>query len=217
MPIGNMFQKNPQMQTFSEIRVFAARIGTLRSILLHLALLLAFGIWVPRMKGVDFLDAPVLGAYACLGLIFAGPAAAQASADGARSFRQAKARILVSILYGEVVVAVLLGAGIATVYLTNRGSFVPTPDWGLLAKSALFGLGASAMLASMAAWITVDFSRRTAMICLRLLFLGLIVLYFYRGQWLPDVGLAGAAVCLAISTVFIALLRRACLSPEWKA
>jgi len=217
MPIGNMFQKNPQMQTFSEIRVFAVRIGTLRSILLHLALLIAFGIWVPRMKGVDFLDTPVLGAYACLGLIFAGPAAAQASADGARSFAQAKARILVSILYGEVVVSVLLGAGIATVYLTNRSSFVPTPDWGLLAKSAVFGLGGSAMLASMAVWITVDFSRRAAMICLRLVFLALIVLYFYRGQWLPDVGLAGAAVCLAVSAVFIALLRRACLSPEWKA
>ena len=216
MPIGNMIQKNPQMETFSEIRVFATRIGTPRSILLHLALLIAFGIWVPRMKGLDFLDAPVLGAYACLGLIFAGPAAAQASADRSRSFAQAKARILVSILYGEVVVAALLGAGIATVYLTNRGSFVPTPDWGLLAKSAAFGLGASAMLASMAAWITVDFSRRTTMISLRLVFLGLIVLYFYKGQWLPDVGLVGAAVCLVFSGLFIALLRRACLSPEVK-
>jgi hypothetical protein len=204
-----MFQKNPQMETYSEIRVFASRIGTLRSVLLHLAILVALGIWVPRMKGLDFLDAPVLGAYACLGLLFAGPAAAQAFGDGARSYDQAKARILASILYGEVVVVALLGAGIATVYLTNRGGFVPTPDWGLLAKSAMFGLGASAMLASMAAWLTLRFSRRAAVICLRLVLLGLLVLYFYRGQWLPDIGLTGAGACLAAAAMFIALLKRA--------
>src|SRR5277367_666616 len=98
-----------------EIRIFASRIGTLRSILLHIALLLAFGIWLPRLKGLDFLDSEVLGAYACLGLIFAGPAAAQAFAEGFPSFRQAIARVFVSMLYGEVVVAALLGAGIGTV------------------------------------------------------------------------------------------------------
>lgn len=195
---------------FDEIRIFASRIGTLRSILLHFALLLAFGMWIPRMKGVDFLDSQVLGAYACLGLIFAGPAAAQAFPEGFPSFGRAMARVFTSVLYGELVVAALLGAGIETVYLTRRGGYVPTPDWDTLARCSLFGLGGSAMLASLAAWVTVRFSRRIAMICLRLVFFGLLILFYYRGRWLPDVSLTGAAACLALTGVFIVLLRRAC-------
>jgi hypothetical protein len=195
----------------TEIQVFASRIGTLRSVLLHLALLAAFGIWIPRTKGVDFFDPTILGAYACLGLIFAGPGTAQSFADEfAPSFQQAKARILVGVLYGELVVLALLGAGIATVYATNRGHFVPAPDWTALARSAMFGLGASGMLASLAAWITVQFSRSAAMICLRLAFFGLLVLFYYRGQWLPEVGLAGASVCLAMAGLFVMLLKGAC-------
>jgi hypothetical protein len=195
---------------FAEIRIFASRIGTLRSILLHLALLVAFGIWIPRLKGLDFLDSPVLGAYACLGLIFAAPAAAQAFPEGFPTFQQAMARVFASVLYGEVVVAALLGAGIETVYLMRRGGYVPTPDWETLARCTLFGLGASAMLASIAAWVTVQFSRRVAMICLRLAFFGLLILFYYRGQWLPDVGLTGAAACLVLAGLFVELLRRAC-------
>jgi len=195
---------------FSEVRIFASRIGTLRSILLHLALLVAFGIWIPRLKGLDFLDSPVLGAYACLGLIFAAPAAAQAFSEGFPTFPQAMARVSASVLYGELVVAALLGAGIGTVYLTRRGGFVPTPDWETLARCAMFGLGASALLASMAAWATVKFSRRTAMVCLRVTFFGLLVVFYYYGQRLPDVGLTGAAACLVVAGVFVELLRRAC-------
>jgi hypothetical protein len=199
---------------FEEIRIFASRIGTLRSILLHLALLLAFGIWIPRMKGLDFLDSPVLGAYACLGLIFAAPAAAQAFQDGFPTFAQALARVFASVLYGELVVAALLAAGIGTVYVTRRGGFVPTPDWETLARCALFGLSASAMLASLAAWVTVEFSRRIAMVCLRVAFFGLLILFYYHGQRLPDVGLIGAAACLGPAAAFLVLLRRTC--PAYK-
>lgn len=162
------------------------------------------------MKGLDFFDSTVLGAYACLGLILAGPAAAQAFPEGVLSFRQAMARVFASVLYGELVVAALLGAGIATVYLTHRGSFVPTPDWETLGRCAAFGLGASAMLASMAAWATVKFSRRAVMVWLRVIFFGLLILFYYYGQRLPDVGFTSAAACLVVAGVFTGLLRRAC-------
>jgi len=195
---------------FEELRIFAFRIRTLRSILLHFTLLAAFGIWIPRMKGLDFLDSPVLGAYACLGLIFAAPAAAQAFQDGFPTFRQALARIFSSVLYGELVVAALLGAGIATIYMTRRGGFVPTPDWETVGRCALFGLSASAVLAFLAAWLTVQFSKRIAMICLRLAFFGLLILFYYRGQRLVDVGLTAAAACLVPAAVFLILLKRAC-------
>jgi hypothetical protein len=207
-----MFPKNPQMETlFHEMRIFGSRIGSVRSILLHLALVVAFGIWIPRLKGVDFLDTQVLGAYACLGLIFAAPATAQAFPEAfSTSFQQAKARIFVSVLYGEIVVLALLGTGIATVYLTHRGGFVPSPDWQTLAKCATFGLGASTMLASLAAWTTLRFSRRIAIICIRLAFFALLILFYYQGQMLPDVGLTGAAACLIVAGLAIELLRRAC-------
>ena len=105
---------------------------------------------------------------------------------------------------------VLTGAGIATVYLTHRGRFVPQPDWETLLRCAMFGLAASAMLASLAALVTVRFSRRMGMICLRVAFFGLLVLYFKRGQRLTDVGLTGAIACIVVAGLLIELLRRTC-------
>jgi hypothetical protein len=196
---------------FAEIRLFGSRIGSWRSILPHLALLIAFGFMIPKLKGPDFLDSQVLGAYACLAIIFAPPATAQAFPAGAKtSFQQAKARILVSVVYGEIVSITLLAAGIATVYLTNRGSYVPEPDWESLAKSAMFGFGASGMLASLAALVTVRFSRSAAMICLRLAFFGLLILFYLRGRWLPDIGLRGAIGCLVVAGIEIGLLKWIC-------
>lgn len=195
----------------AELRIFASGIFSFRSILLHLALLAAFGVWIPRMKGLDFLDIQVLAAYACLGLLFAGPATAQLfTRDLAASFAQAKARIFVGVLYGEIVVMTLLGAGIATVYLSQRGGYVPEPDWPTLAKAAMFGFGAAVMLASMAALVTVRFSKKIAVMCLRLTFFGLLILFFYKGQRLPDVGLIGTAICLVLASLFIEGLRRVC-------
>jgi hypothetical protein len=196
---------------FTEIRVLASRLGTLRSILPHLALLAAFGIMTPELKGVDFLDPQILGAYVCLGMLFAAPATAQAFPQGIPStFSQAMARIFAGVLYGEVVALVLTGTGIATVYLAHRGRFVPQPDWETLLRCAMFGLAASAMLASLAALVTVRFSRQVGMISLRVAFFGLLVLYFKRGQWLTDVGLTGAIACLVVAGLFIELLRRTC-------
>jgi hypothetical protein len=109
-------------------------------------------------------------------------------------------------------VATLTGAGIATVYFFNHGGYIPTPDWPTLARSATLGLGAAALVASMAAWLAVRFSTRIATIVMRLVFFALLILFFYKGQWLPEVGLLGAAVCMAIAGLFIDLLRRACQS-----
>jgi hypothetical protein len=211
MPDWYHVSEESAMETLvTEIRLLASRIASLRSILLHLALLAAFGIWIPQMKGLDFLDSQILAAYACIGLLFAGPSTAQAfSSEFSSSFQQATARIFTGVLYGETIAVLLGGTGIATVYLTHRGGYVPQPDWETLARCALFGLGASAMLASLAALAAVRFSKSVAMICLRLAFFGLLILYFYKGQRLIDVGLTAAGACLAIAGIFIALLGRA--------
>jgi hypothetical protein len=203
--------KSAMETLLSEIRLFGTRLGSIRSVLPHLALLLVFGFMVPKLKGVDFLDSQVLGAYACLGILFSAPATSQAFPVGTgASFQQAKARIFVGVLYGETVCLMLLAAGIATVYLTNRGAYVPQPDWETLARCAVFGLGASAMLASMSAFLTVRFSRGAALILLRVAFFGLLILYFKRGQWLADVGLVGACACLVVAGLIIVLLKKVC-------
>lgn len=194
-----------------EIRTLASRIRTWRSLLLHLMLLAAFGIWIPQLKGLDFLDSQILGAYACLGLLFAGPATAQAFPEGEGcSFPQAAARIFFGIFYGEIVALMLLVAGVATVYATHRGGFIPQPDWPTIARCALFGLGASAMLASMAALAGVRFSKKAAMIFLRVAFFGLLILYYYRGQYLTEVSLAASGGCMVVAGVLIAVLRKVC-------
>jgi len=195
----------------TEARVFISRISGFRSILLHFALLVAFGIFVPRMKGLDFLDSRVLAAYACLGLIFSAPATAQAfEGSAAPSFAEAGARIVISVAYGEIVALALLGGGMATIYVTNRGHYVPTPDWPSVGKSILFGFGAAAMLASIAAWLTLRFSRKIAMICLRLAFFGALVLFYYKGQSLPDVGMAWVVACIAFAGIFLTLVKKEC-------
>lgn len=195
----------------AEVRVFASRIASLRSSLPHLALLIVFGIMTPRVKGTYFLDPQILGAYACLGVLFAAPATAQLFAEEVPpSFQRAKARVLIGLVYGEIVAGILLGAAIATVYLTNHGHYAPTPDWESLVRSAMFGLGASAMLASLAALVAMRFSRSIAMIFLRFVFFSLLVLYFYRGRYLADAGLESAGVCLAVAGVLLVMLRRAC-------
>ncbi|HVO99609.1 MAG TPA: hypothetical protein VMT15_16170 [Bryobacteraceae bacterium] len=200
----------------AEIRVFAARIGGSRSILLHLAVLTAFGVWIPRAKGLDFLDPQVLGAYLCLGLLFAGPAAAQSFSEGFAPppFSLAIARVVTGVLYGEAAVGALTGAGIATVYLSLRGQFIPQLDLPSLMKPATLGLGGAVMVAAMAAWMAVRFSRRAAMIALRFIFFALLILFYYRGQWLPEVAWTGAAVCFAVAALFIVMLRKACLQPR---
>jgi hypothetical protein len=195
----------------TEIHILASRIGTSRSVLLHLALLAAFGIWIPQMKGLDFLDTQILAAYMCLGLLFAAPATAQAFPEGIPpSFKEAASRIVAGVLYGEVVAALLAGSGIATVYLGHRGKYVPQPDWETLAKCALFGLAASLMLASLAGLVAARFSKGSALICLRLAFFGLLVVFYYWGRWLPDVGLAATAACFAVAGLFIGILARVC-------
>ena len=68
-----------------------------RAVLTHATLVALFGVALPWMKGVAFLDQVVLGAYACMGVVFAGPAAAQGIDPRTGN---AGARILACVLYG---------------------------------------------------------------------------------------------------------------------
>ena len=55
------------------------RLGFRKNWISYVVLVLAFGVVVPRLKGLEFFDPQLISAYACLGMIFAGPAAARPS------------------------------------------------------------------------------------------------------------------------------------------
>jgi hypothetical protein len=196
---------------------------TARNSVIYALLILAFGVAVPAGKGLGFLDSTLLSAYACLGAVFAGPAAAQSfekwteasSADSPApaSLGQALKSIARAVLFGELLAIAMLAGGIATVFELNRAAFFP-PDVESLGYSLLLGLAASLALASLAAWVTVEFSAGAARMALRLIFLGLLVLFYLRGRWLPEVVEPGILICLIAATTFLILLRRTLNNPD---
>jgi hypothetical protein len=152
-----------------------------------------FGVWLPWQKGISFLDSVILGAYACLGVIFAAPL----TASGISVFKSVRAGVGISW-------AMLL-SGIAVVYST-RTVFVG-PDLQTLAESGLFGLALSTAASAIVAFTGAKSSLGTAKIVARLLLLGLLALFFFRSGWLPEVALMGAAICAGIAAIFLLLLR----------
>ena len=175
-----------------------------RSILIHLAIVAVFGVALPWYRGMEFWDPVMLAAYACFGLLFTAPAAAEAfSADRPVNFAEALIRIGKAILYGEGMALTILAAGLLTVYLTHRRLRLP-PDLESLTQAALFGLAASLALAAVAAWISLQFSAGIARTALRIIFLGLLWVFFSYSRWLPDV--AGRAALASVSVAAAALI-----------
>jgi hypothetical protein len=174
--------------------------GWIRGAGLHILLLVLFGIALPYRKGVDFFDPVILAAYACLGAVFAAPAAVPSlpAADLAR----ARSRILVSVAYGELMTLAMLALGIGTVYWTHRRSFVLTPDLDSLLTASAFGLALSLALATLAVWMGLRFSASVAKVALRLVFFGLLLGFLWNARRLLEILLPGAGFALAVAALF---------------
>jgi hypothetical protein len=173
---------------------------------------LVFGVVVPRLKGLAFFDPVLISAYACIGMVFSGPSAAQAFKTKPGSLGEALRWLFESVLFGEIMAAVMLVAGILTVYVTHLRSVFFLPNLASLATSLVLGLAGSLALATMAGWLTLRFSAGVARGALRIVFLALLVLFFLNAQWLPAAAGLAVAVALALAAVFAAvfldLLRR---------
>jgi hypothetical protein len=182
--------------------------GGWRGWLIHVLVVGTFGVFLPWMRGIEFFDPVMLSAYACLGILFAAPAAAQAfAAERPSSMAEATARIAVAVIYGEVMVIAILMAGFATVYLSH--TFLPiAPDLPGLAMANGFGLAASFAMSAVAGWIALKFSAVAARSAMRVMFLGLLVLFFFYSRWLPDVIGIGALVAVVVAAVALLGLRR---------
>lgn len=176
-----------------------------RSAFIYVILLIAFGIFLPLRKGLDFFDPVLLSAYACMGVIFAGPAAAQAFENRPESVRQALVWIATAVGFGEAIAIAMLAAGLLTVRLT-----VPIlpfgPDVASLTYSLLLGLAASVALASLGAVVALRFSSGAARVALRVLLLGLVAAFFLESRSLPEAAGAAAVVATAAAVLFLGLL-----------
>ncbi len=117
---------------------FGAR--PLRTILVHIAVVAVFGVFLPWWLGYQFLDPVTIAAYCCLGVMFAAPAAAQAFADSRpQSMRDALKRIAIAAIYGEGMALVILIAGMMTAYFRSRALFVL--DLAALSSRSAWGIG----------------------------------------------------------------------------
>jgi hypothetical protein len=181
------------------------RASWIRALPVYLLVIGIFGVFLPWQKGRDFLDSVILGAYACLGVVFAAPAAAS-EFEKDPTLQVALARVAISVLYGELVAGVMLLLGIITVYVSGRGRIVVGPDLRSLAECGALGITLSLAVSTAAVCVSVRFSPRAAKGGVRLVFLGLLAAFYLRSGWLPTVALRGAGIALLASfLLFVAL------------
>ncbi len=187
-----------------QVQGFRSRFGS-RAVLVHAVIIAIFGIWWPHIRGVEFFDPVFLTAYACLGVLFAGPAAAQAFSDRPMSMPDAITRVALAAAYGEGITLLILAAGITT---AMRG--VPIgPDWIGLAWAVVLGLLGTFAMAAVAGWIALRFSPAAARHALRIIFLGLLLLFFFRSRWLPDVVGRGISITIGVAILAMFAIQRA--------
>jgi len=172
-----------------------------RAIPIYLFLIGIFGVFLPWQRGRSFLDAVILGAYACLGVVFAAPSAA-APFDGRPTIRRAAVRIAISVLYGELLAVTMLLLGIITVYVSNGGRIVVGPNLQSLSECLWFGLTMSLAITTAAVWLSVRFSPTVSRSVVRLMFLGLVAAFYLRSGWLPAIALRGAGLGLVATVIF---------------
>jgi hypothetical protein len=190
--------------------------GWPRALLLYLLLIAIFGVFLPWQKGRDFLDSVILGVYACLGVVFAAPAAAP-EFERFPTSQQAVARVMISVLYGELVAGVMVVLGITTVYASRWGRIVVGPNLRSLAECALFGLTLSLAVSTAAVCVAARFSTRAAKGVVRLVFLGLLVGFYLRSGWLPTVALRGSGIALLVFILCFLALRAMLTSRDREA
>jgi len=178
----------------------------IRSVPVYLLVIGVFGVFLPWQRGRDFLDSVILGAYASLGVVFAAPAAA-AEFETFPTMQQALARVVIAVLYGEVIAGALLASGITTVYLLHAHRIVVGPDLQSLAECLALGLTLSVAVSMAAVCVSVGFSARAAKGVVRIAFLGLLAAFYFRYGWLPIVALRGAGLAFLASLLLFVPLK----------
>jgi hypothetical protein len=182
------------------------------NVLVHLALIAVFGILLPWRKGLDFLDPQMISAYACLGMLFAAPAAAEAfSRQRPRSLRDALISLAKVVAYGEGLAILVLILGVATVsYSRGRPRY---PELTGLAAAGLFGLLSALALSAMAGWLALRFSGAVARTSARAVFVAMLIGYYYYPEDLARYVLPGALGAAVLGVAMLVVLARQLQKP----
>ncbi len=174
----------------------------------HIVIIGVFGVVFPWMRPSVFLEPVVIAAYSCLGVLFAAPVAAQCfGMERPQSMNDAIARLLLAVAYGELMTVLILAAAFTTIYIIRP--YALAPDLGTLLSAGFFGFTASLAMAAVAGWMALIFSAASARRLMRVVFLALLFLFFFRSGWLPDVAGEAALVSLAIAAAAMLAVRRA--------
>lgn len=176
-----------------------------RAALLHGVVLAAFGVFLPFIQGVGFFDAVVLGAYQAIAVVFAAPAAAAKLETGA-GFRAALIHAGLCLLYGILTTTAMIVLGGATV-LTTQTVFVG-PSLEVFSETGIFAILLTLAVTLASTWLANRFSPGAAKMLVRVVFFALLILFFFRSRWLPDIALTGAAISAVVAIAFLFLIRQ---------
>ena len=159
-----------------------------KSPVLSVGMLVAFGIFIPRRWGIDFLDLRLILAYAFIPMLFVAPAVTSAMGEG-KPARASTIELFSSVgaivLYGWCVGLAVMALGLITVNMVYRPAETLLPASGVLPAYALFSLAAVSFVAALGAYVAVLFTPRAALNALRLGFLGLLGFCYLGVRWLP--------------------------------
>ncbi len=196
-----------------QLHGFASRLGfakqPVRAVLVHIAVIAVFGIFLPRWLGTRFLSPVTLTAYCCFGVLFAAPVSAESfGADRPRDLKAALMRIMLATLYGDAMAMLTLFCGIATMFFSPAWVFFSN-DFVSLGEALALGFTATMAMASLAGLIaTLVTSPAARGLALRVIFLALLILFFFDSQRLPDLVIPGIAVCVGVTALAIIALSR---------
>ena len=150
----------------------------------------------------------MITAYACLGVLFAAPAAANAFSKGRpQSMREAVSADRQGRGYGEGLALVDAGGG--SDYGERRGRRLVSAGTGCAGRRRVAGLVGIHRAGLLAGWMTLRFSAGCGAIwACGLVFMGLLLLFLLEGSRLPEIPLRGVELSVALSALMVILLRR---------
>lgn len=194
----------------------------LRAFLVSAAIIALFGIGVPLVRGLGFLNPLLLSAYLLLGVIIVAPVAASAfSGNQPVAGPEALRKVGLAAGFAWGLSLAVVAAGLITVNLASRYPRALVPNARFLTAAILCGAVATVFAALFSALVARRYSAEAARNAVRLIFLGLVIFAvalsrFGGPEWMRNVFrwsttshlrtlLTAAAAVLAILDVVLAM------------
>ena len=163
-----------------------------QAILVSGTIIILFGVVVPLVRGLDFLNPLLLSAYLLLAVVIVAPAAATAFAGNeALDPREAVGKLALVSGFAWGLALATVAAGLITVNVASHYNRMLLPNLPFLAAAVLSSAAATVFTALVAAIVARRYSAEIARNAVRLMFLGLMIFIFalsrFGGpEWVRD-------------------------------